>query len=526
MITDLSSVQGEKSSRILALIKNKTGEDIVNQLQDSSSELFKAIPVNILKKDISGRKYLSILETVQPLFCAGDETKNITQKSDGLQELQEETNSPETSLIAIPEEIQKIFEKSEENSELIYLADTLGGDLCSKDKFSPENMDVSNIMQMINIVKERFEDKVGSEPFANDERDENPSLISTLPSLEGPQKCVMPTKQNPFMNYLVGDNPDRGGACKVSDIQEMAANLLDNQLFTDVDDLYSRNANQRLFALTPFTSRIPDTSEFANWLVAGATDCKTDKQCPPFDDIRLQRDLIPEDLDQTLTESEDPGRYIFDIKPKAPCYMENQRFQGFQQAQRAVPVNLLDIESKLKYMLLGEEDNDYITGDIHKAKAPKIPSDLSNKIIVPECQDNFGYVPTKIRKVDFPKWSMQLDGKGGPTSNYMRPGRDSRLEMKDAFKRQEKSGTYCAGFGNNGTANMSGGLTFLPSQTIGDVTLQERANSSQSAVSQETMRAASTIDPTMTYMQLLQAADRNLSENVRFYNYFAPSGCE
>ncbi|RKO94846.1 hypothetical protein BDK51DRAFT_51434 [Blyttiomyces helicus] len=169
MVNDLSSVDGEKSCHILALIKNKAGAELVKNLQDSTSELFKAIPVKILNKDISGQKYLSILGTVQPLFSVVDKNNDTTQNSGDLQQSQQETTTPETDSIVLPEEIQKIFEKNDENSELIKLAETLGSDLFSKEKFSPENMDFSNIMQMINIVKERFEDKVVSGEIDNEQ---------------------------------------------------------------------------------------------------------------------------------------------------------------------------------------------------------------------------------------------------------------------------------------------------------------------------------------------------------------------
>lgn len=110
--------------------------------------------------------------------------------------------------------------------------------------------------------------------------------------------CVMPTAQNPFMNHLMYDDPKRGRACQGPGIQEQAANLLDKQLFDDVNDLYSRNANQRLFRTMPNTTRIPDTQNFANWLVKGEPNCKEDGQCYPWEDIRQQRQLIPEDLDK------------------------------------------------------------------------------------------------------------------------------------------------------------------------------------------------------------------------------------
>jgi len=117
------------------------------------------------------------------------------------------------------------------------------------------------------------------------------------------EKCVMPTPENPFMNFLLGDSPDRAPACKASGVQEMAANLLDKQLFSDVDDLFSRNSNSRLFNTTPGTlPRAPTTDErqrFSDWMVNGTTSCKTDTtQCFPYDDVRLQRQLLPEEVNE------------------------------------------------------------------------------------------------------------------------------------------------------------------------------------------------------------------------------------
>jgi len=110
--------------------------------------------------------------------------------------------------------------------------------------------------------------------------------------------CVMPTPQNPYMNFLIGDTPGRAPACKGPGVQETAANLLDSQLFSDVDDLFSRNANQRLFRTMPETTGIPDRERYANWLVKGEGGCKTTGDCAPYEDLKQQRQLIPEDLDK------------------------------------------------------------------------------------------------------------------------------------------------------------------------------------------------------------------------------------
>lgn len=110
--------------------------------------------------------------------------------------------------------------------------------------------------------------------------------------------CRMPTLQNPFMNHLLGDVPGQMAACKGPGIQEMASNMLDRQLFSDVDDLYNRNSNARLFRTMPETRGTPDRERYANWLVKGDGGCKTSGNCAPFQDLRHQRQLIPEDLDK------------------------------------------------------------------------------------------------------------------------------------------------------------------------------------------------------------------------------------
>ncbi len=113
----------------------------------------------------------------------------------------------------------------------------------------------------------------------------------------GERDCVQPTAENPYMNRLLYDAAERPPACRGPGMQEMAANMLDKQLFNDVDDVYSRNANQRMFRTMPSTTRVPERESFASWLVDGDGSCKTNKdKCAPAEDLRYQRHLIPEDL--------------------------------------------------------------------------------------------------------------------------------------------------------------------------------------------------------------------------------------
>lgn len=110
--------------------------------------------------------------------------------------------------------------------------------------------------------------------------------------------CTMPTPQNPYMNWLPGDDPTKPPACSGPGVQEQAAALLDEQLFSDVDDLFSKNANQRQFRTMPNTEVVSNNEKFINWLIKNDKNCKTDKCCAPFEDLRLQKQLIPEDLDK------------------------------------------------------------------------------------------------------------------------------------------------------------------------------------------------------------------------------------
>lgn len=117
------------------------------------------------------------------------------------------------------------------------------------------------------------------------------------------EQCVMPTLENPFMNFLPGDDPARAAACRGPGVQEMAANMLDRQLFDDVDNLFSNNASQRMFMTMPNTTGVPDRERFSNLLFKNAPNCKIDGNCAPYEDLRLQRQLIPEDLENDLTVS-------------------------------------------------------------------------------------------------------------------------------------------------------------------------------------------------------------------------------
>ncbi len=83
--------------------------------------------------------------------------------------------------------------------------------------------------------------------------------------------CVKPSKANPFMNVLNGDDPYRDAACDPLD-PEIKKNVEDkfaSSMFYDVDDVWSRNNSGRNFNTTPSTTVPNDQGNFAEWLYSG-----------------------------------------------------------------------------------------------------------------------------------------------------------------------------------------------------------------------------------------------------------------
>lgn len=97
-------------------------------------------------------------------------------------------------------------------------------------------------------------------------------------------KCLKPTKENPFMNTLlsdVGQYKEKQEGCLNEEVEEEIEKNFNNGLFKDVNDLYSKNNSQRQFHTMPNTNeygvKAGDTVKFANWLYnLGDSTCKED----------------------------------------------------------------------------------------------------------------------------------------------------------------------------------------------------------------------------------------------------------
>lgn len=101
--------------------------------------------------------------------------------------------------------------------------------------------------------------------------------------------CTLPTKENPFMNLMMFDEPNRPPACAGPGIEEMAENLLNSQLKENPEDLFGKAANQRQFYTMPSTRHPNDRERYMNWLFKDEVNCRAGGVCVPFSDLRYER---------------------------------------------------------------------------------------------------------------------------------------------------------------------------------------------------------------------------------------------
>jgi hypothetical protein len=106
------------------------------------------------------------------------------------------------------------------------------------------------------------------------------------------KKCIKPTKDNPYMNFTLGDhinNPQRPNACKLNDEirnEELKFFRNNNMKF----DLYSKNNNDRNFYTMPSTTIVNNQSGFAKYLFGDFGRCKSEgKDCLKHSDNRFHK---------------------------------------------------------------------------------------------------------------------------------------------------------------------------------------------------------------------------------------------
>jgi hypothetical protein len=90
--------------------------------------------------------------------------------------------------------------------------------------------------------------------------------------------CTQPTKENPFMNYTVGDlirNDNRPPACKYEDVKTDMRHDFRSKLHSDPNDMWGQYISDRQFYTMPNTNIVNDQMGFASACFGVSGDCKS-----------------------------------------------------------------------------------------------------------------------------------------------------------------------------------------------------------------------------------------------------------
>jgi hypothetical protein len=95
------------------------------------------------------------------------------------------------------------------------------------------------------------------------------------------EECALPTKHNPFANILLTDygSDRRKKGCDITKkkTKQMTESLFSNNLYKDIDDIWSKRTSSRMFYQTPIQTIPNDQSGFAQWLYGG--NAKEQRRC-------------------------------------------------------------------------------------------------------------------------------------------------------------------------------------------------------------------------------------------------------
>lgn len=89
------------------------------------------------------------------------------------------------------------------------------------------------------------------------------------------QNCRKPTKDNPFMNWLITDKVNKN-ACNIDtpEIKQQVDDYFNKDLYQNIGDVYQNNNSQRQYYTAPVNSGISNQEDFANWLYNIPKTCK------------------------------------------------------------------------------------------------------------------------------------------------------------------------------------------------------------------------------------------------------------
>ena len=90
--------------------------------------------------------------------------------------------------------------------------------------------------------------------------------------------CTKPTRENPYMNYTLGDhmdNPDRSPACSIEKVRTETLKEFRKSLGWDSADIWGQSYSDRAFFTNPNTGIVSNQTGFALSLLGDSGRCKT-----------------------------------------------------------------------------------------------------------------------------------------------------------------------------------------------------------------------------------------------------------
>lgn len=90
-------------------------------------------------------------------------------------------------------------------------------------------------------------------------------------------KCTNPSKNNPFMNFTIGDymnDVDRPPACSYDKVKNKMREEFRKDIIPDPADLWGTNISDRQFFTMPWTTVVNNQSALGKWLYGQSGECK------------------------------------------------------------------------------------------------------------------------------------------------------------------------------------------------------------------------------------------------------------
>ena len=81
--------------------------------------------------------------------------------------------------------------------------------------------------------------------------------------------CTMPTKNNPFANPMLRDDPNRPPACAYDNVKDQINDAFFSNFQQNPFDIFDKKHSQRQFFSVPNTTIPNDQEGFATWLYGG-----------------------------------------------------------------------------------------------------------------------------------------------------------------------------------------------------------------------------------------------------------------